>query len=242
MVDKILNKADLVRNSPLRKLEESIHGNFTHGSIGIIASRRGIGKMACLVHMATDKLIAGKHVIHVSYSKRTNHIIDWYEDIFREISVDKNINDVRDIHDQVSHNRVIMNFSQQGYSVLQVISSVRAMMDSGQMYTDLIMVDGFDFTKASEEDLVLFRNFGKENKVAFWFTDDYHRKDIDGAVLNEDGIPTNLVPFLDKIEVIVTLKAEKDYLHLYLVKDYDRINRENLPLKLDPRTLLIVRS
>ena len=62
---------------------------------------------------------------------------------------------------------------------------------------------------------------------------------MDGPILNEAGIPSNLADYLDLIDVIVTLKAEKDYLHLYLVKDHETINREDLPLKLDPKSLLI---
>ena len=50
-------KRELLKKSPLRKLDESLHGGVGVGNIGVIASRRGIGKTACLVHIATDKLM-----------------------------------------------------------------------------------------------------------------------------------------------------------------------------------------
>jgi len=232
-------KKELIEKSPLRKLDNSIHGGVGIGNIGVIAARRGIGKTACLVHIATDKLMAGKHVIHVSYAKRVDHIISWYEDIFKEISLKRELEGAMDIHDEIIQNRVIMNFSQQGTSVTQVIAGVSAMMDNGQMDTNVIVIDGFDFTKASTEDVSAYKTFAGEKEVELWFTDDYHRDDSDGPKLNEEGIPTNLVTFIDLIDVIVTLKAEKDYLHLYLVKDHGTINSEDLPLKLDPKSLLI---
>jgi len=232
-------KNELIIKSPLRKLDKSINGGLGVGNIGVVASRRGIGKTACLVHIATDKLMAGKHVIHVSYAKKVDHIISWYEDIFKEISLKRNLEDAMDVHDEIVHNRVIMNFSQQGTNVKQVIASVTAMMDNGQISTDVVVVDGLDFTKASSEDIALFKKFAVAKNVELWFTDDYHRENIDGPVLNEDGMPTNLVPFLEYLDVIVTLKAEKDYLHLYLVKDHETLNAEDLPLKLDPKSLLI---
>jgi len=232
-------KKELIDKSPLRKLDNSIHGGVGIGNIGVIAARRGIGKTACLVHIATDKLIAGKHVIHVSYAKRVDHIISWYEDIFKEISLKRELEGAMDIHDEIIQNRVIMNFSQQGTSVDQVIAGVSAMMDNGQMDTNVIVIDGFDFTKASAEDVSAFKKFAGEKAVELWFTDDYHRDDSDGPILNKEGIPTNLVSFINQIDVIVTLKAEKDYLHLYLVKDHGTINTEDLPLKLDPKSLLI---
>ena len=232
-------KRELLKKSPLRKLDESLHGGVGMGNIGVIASRRGIGKTACLVHIATDKLMAGRHVIHVSYARSTEHIIRWYEDIFKEISRKRDLENAMEIHDDIVHNRVIMNFSQKGSSVTQVLAGVSAMMQHGQVGTDVVVVDGFDFTQASRADVGAFKEFAAEKKVELWFTDDYHRSDIDGPVLDESGIPTNLTEFLEFIDVIVTLKAENDYLHLYLVKDHVKINPEDLPLKLDPKTLLI---
>lgn len=232
-------KQELLKKSPLRKLDESLHGGMGAGKIGVIASRRGIGKTACLVHIATDKLMAGRHVIHVSYARRTDHIISWYEDIFKEISRKRSLENAMEIHDDIVHNRVIMNFSQKGFSVPQVLAGVSAMMEHGQVVTDVVVVDGFDFTEADPGDVAAFKEFAAEKKVELWFTDDYHRSGIDGPVLNESGIPMNLTAFLELIDVIVTLKAEKDYLHLYLVKDNVKINTEDLPLKLDPKTLLI---
>ncbi len=232
-------KQELLKKSPLRKLDNSIHGGVGAGRIGIIASRRGIGKTACLVHIATDKLMAGKHVIHVSYAKNTDHIIRWYEDIFKEISAKRNLENAMMVHDEIIHNRVIMNFSQKGTVVKQVIASLTAMIVHGQMETDVVVIDGFDFTAATEQDVIEFRNFAADRKVELWFSDDYHREDMDGAILNEKGIPMNLVPYLELIDVIITLKAEKDALHLYLVKDHDKFVGADLPLRLDPKTLLI---
>ncbi len=232
-------KQELLKKSPLRKLDNSIHGGLGAGRIGIIASRRGIGKTACLVHIATDKLMAGKHVIHVSYAKNTDHIIRWYEDIFKEISSKRSLENAMTVHDEIIHNRVIMNFSQKGTVVKQVIASLTAMILHGQLETDVVVIDGFDFTAAAEQDVIEFRNFAADRKVELWFSDDYHRDDIDGAILNEKGIPMNLVPYLELIDVIITLRAEKDALHLYLVKDHDRTVGADLPLRLDPKTLLI---
>ena len=158
-------------------------------NIGVIASRRGIGKTACLVHLATDKLLAGKHVIHVSYSKRTDHIIDWYEDIFREISKKRDLEDAMTVHDEIVHNRVIMNFSQQGSSVGQVLAGVSAMIEYGQTDTDIIVIDGFDFTRASKQDIKDFDDLASQHGLEIWFSDSYHRKDIDGPALDKNGIP-----------------------------------------------------
>jgi len=49
-------RKELINRSPLRILERSTHGGVGKGNIGIIAARKGVGKTACLVHIATDQL------------------------------------------------------------------------------------------------------------------------------------------------------------------------------------------
>lgn len=93
-------KAELIKRSPLRIFEKSIQGGLGKGNLGILASRKGVGKTACLVHIATDKLFQGKHVIHVSFSARTDHIINWYEDIFKEIAKKQNLESAVTVHDE----------------------------------------------------------------------------------------------------------------------------------------------
>ena len=60
-------KEERNRRSPLRILEKSIHGGLGKGNIGVIAAKKGVGKTACLVHIATDQLFLNKHVIQAYY-------------------------------------------------------------------------------------------------------------------------------------------------------------------------------
>ncbi len=118
-------KAELIKMSPLRILEKSMHGGLGKGNIGILASRKGVGKTACLVHIATDKLLQGKPVIHISYSSRVDYIINWYEDIFTEIAKRRNLENAVEVHDEIIRKRVIMNFKQEGTRTDQILKSVR---------------------------------------------------------------------------------------------------------------------
>jgi len=229
-------KKEIIEKSPLRKLEEATHGGVGKGNIGVIASRRGVGKTACLVHMATDKLMNGKHVIHVSYANRVDHIITWYEDIFKEISKKRDLEEAMAVHDELIKNRVIMNFNQAGFSVDHVIESVKAMMASGQMDTDAIIIDGYDFTIAKSEDIAAFSAFAKDSKVEIWFSDSYAD---DAEYTDESGMPTNLKPFVDQIEVILTLQNVSGSIQINLIKDHDKVVSEALSLRLDEKTLLV---
>jgi KaiC/GvpD/RAD55 family RecA-like ATPase len=103
-------KEELIKRSPLRLLEKSISGGLGKGNIGVLASRKGVGKTACLVHIAADQLLQGKHVIHVSYASRVDHIMTWYEDIFKEIAKKPRMKSALEMSEELIRNRVIMNF------------------------------------------------------------------------------------------------------------------------------------
>ncbi|MBB6482056.1 DnaB-like helicase C-terminal domain-containing protein [Spirochaeta isovalerica] len=231
-------KEELTKNSPLRILEKATHGGLGKGNIAVIASRRGIGKTACLVHIATDKLMRDKHVIHVSFSSRTDHILDWYEDIFREISQKRDLENAMEVHDELVKNRVIMNFNQDGVSMDQVLNSVKAMIENGQKGTDAIVVDGYDFTKNNDGNVIAkVKNFAKEMDLEIWFTDSY-----EGEVVQEGAIPSNLKCCEENLSVIMVLKNEGDVMNLNLVKDHGNEIKEDLSLILDSKTLLIARK
>ncbi len=84
-------RSELIKHSPLRILDASTNGGVGKGNVGVMAARHGVGKTSALVHIATDKLLQGKHVIHVTFASRTVHIIDYYEEIFTEISKVKDL-------------------------------------------------------------------------------------------------------------------------------------------------------
>src|SRR4030042_5059805 len=124
-------KQELIKNSPLRILEKSVHGGVGKGNIGVLAARQGVGKTACLVHIATYQLFQGKHVIHVSFSGSPAHIISWYEDIFSELALRLKLENSMEEHDQIIKNRVIMNFNQAGAKIDMVARSLRSMIKEG---------------------------------------------------------------------------------------------------------------
>ena len=102
-------KKELNARSPLRILERSTQGGLGKGNLGVIAARQGVGKTACLVHIATDQLLQGKQVIHVSFATNPSHIVDWYEDIFREIAEKFGLESAMAVHDEMIRGRIIMN-------------------------------------------------------------------------------------------------------------------------------------
>lgn len=232
-------KAELIKRSPLRVFEKSINGGVGKGKIGVIASKKGVGKTACLVHIATDKLFRDRHVIHVSFAQKVDHIINWYEDIFKEIAKKRELENAVAVHDDIIKNRVIMNFNREGTSTDQVLASLRAMIVDGKFSADSVIVDGYDLSTASSEDVRKLKDFAKELNLEVWFSSSLRGEDPE---FTGNGVPRDLVHRIDDIDVLVTLKFEGEYVRLQVVKDHDNLATKDMNLRLEPKTMLIARE
>ncbi len=229
-------REELIKRSPLRILEQSLHGGIGTGRINIIASPKGVGKTAVLVHLATDQLFQNRHVIHVSFSAKTDHIVSWYEDIFKEIATNRDLSDALEVHDDIIKNRVIMNFSQHALTAEQFLQSLEAMIVQGGFGAKLIVVDGYDFDQGRPESIAAIRAFADKHGIAFWFS----ASTAPDELTNKDGVPKRLERYNDHVDVLITLKPEREYIALRLVKADGKYPDENMQLKLDSRSLLIV--
>jgi hypothetical protein len=232
-------KEELIKRSPLRVLEKSISGGLGKGNIGVLASRKGVGKTACLVHIAADKLLQDQYVIHVSYASRVDHIVTWYEDIFKEIAKTPKMRPALDAFDELIRHRVIMNFKQDGARTEQVLRSIEAMIVHGNFRAETVIVDGFDFAQATTEDLRKFKDFASRLGLEVWFSASLKKDD---PLFDERGIPYELKGYLGAIDVLISLQHHGDHVHFNLVQDHGRLAPKDLRLKLDPTTLLIAKE
>ena len=232
-------KEELIKRSPLRILEKSISGGLGKGNLGVLASRKGVGKTACLVHIAADKLLQDQHVIHVSYASRVDHIVTWYEDIFKEIAKTPKMRAALDQFDELIRRRVIMNFKQDGAKTEQVLRSLEAMIVHGHFRAETVIVDGYDFAQAGPEDLGAFKAFAGRLGLEIWFSASLKKDD---PLFDERGIPYELAGHLGAIDVLISLQHHGDHVHLSLVQDHGRLAPKDLKLKLDPTTLLIAKE
>ena len=232
-------KEELIQRSPLRVLEKSISGGLGRGNIGVLASRKGVGKTACLVHIAIDKLLQGKPVIHVSYASRVDHIITWYEDIFKELAKKPRMRSALDDFDELIRNRVIMNFKQDGARTEQVLRSLEAMIVQASFPAETVIVDGLEFAQAGPGDLRMFREFAGRLGLEVWFSASLKGEE---PLFDDRGIPRELEGFLGVIDVLISLQHHGDHVHFNLVQDHGRLAPKDLRLMLDPTTLLIAKD
>ena len=232
-------KEELIAKSPVRLLEKSIEGGLKAGNIGVIASRKGIGKTSVLVQLALDKLLQGEKVIHVSFTAHTSYVISWYENIFSELAKKRNLEKFGDVKDGLVKNRVIMNFAQEAVTIDQIVHSLRAMINEGGFKANTLIVDGYDFTKGAGDRLAKVKAFAAEAGLEVWYSATLAG---DEPQMDKNNIPVLLHDCLDSISVLILLEPKSEYIHFTVVKDHARMNPQDLKLKLDAKTLLIAET
>ncbi len=225
--------------SPLRAFDKSLGGGLGKGNLGVLVSRHGVGKTACLVHLATDKLFRNEHIIHVSFSGNVEHVISWYKEVFRQISENKDLEDASEIYNEILANRVVMNFSQENVSVEKVLSSLETLIRQGSFNADAVMFDGYHLTLASEDDVRKIKQFALDMRLEVWFSVSPVKMNIK---YDEYGIPETIMKYEDLIDVLIGLRYSEDMdkVIMTLAKDGESMIPKPMQVKLDPKTMLLV--
>ena len=230
-------KEELIQRSPVRIFEKSIHGGLKAGEIGIIAAPSGIGKTSVLVQIALDKLLQGEKIIHVSFNQHTDYVLSWYEDIFDEFIKMKNLDHAKDVKDDLVKSRIILNFNQDGVTGDQILKSLKALIVEGKFNAASIIVDGFDFCRTGRERMEMIKAFAKETGLSFWYS-----CNVKGNESGKQGIPSVLKDYADLLDIVIVLEPKADHIELSALKDRNVTNLEHMAVKLDPRTLLILKN
>ncbi len=222
-------KQDLIERSPVRNFEKTLGGGVKAGEIGVIVSKKGLGKTSILVQLGIDQLLQGNHVVHVSFNQQAAHVMTWYEDIFTELAKKKNLDRAADVKEEVVSKRIVLNFNQDTVRTAQVIKTIKALAEGGAK-TEAVIIDGFDFTKALPESMKLMKEFAKESGLSIWYSAN--------AETADKGLPTDLVPFSNELDVVLYLESKPDSIQIKVLKEHAKSDYTT-ELKLDVKTLLI---
>ena len=68
--------------SPLRLLEQGLHGGLGAGNLGVVVAAHGVGKTPFLVGVALDELLRGGSVLHACCDQTVGHVRAHYDTVF----------------------------------------------------------------------------------------------------------------------------------------------------------------
>lgn len=229
-------KSELIKRSPIRVFEKTIHGGLGKGNLGVFTARKGVGKTACLAHLALDKMMRNLNVLHISFADDPHHVESWYRQVFEEVTKAYKLEEANDVFEEVKHHRIIVHFKQVDISFDEIKKSIAQVEGSIDFNPEIVIIDGLDFELLSDETIKQWKIFAEEQNAALWFAAVLHRDDLQ---LNTHEIPAPVNRFNNIFSVIIMLQPEQDYIDMKLLKDHGNEDLEKLRLKLDPETLLI---
>lgn len=229
-------KSEIIKRSPVRVFEETLEGGLGVGNLGVITSRKGVGKTASLIHIATDKMMRDQNVLHISFADDPRHITNWYEHLFDEIAHTYKLENVREVHDEIVRHRLILHYKQEDVTFEHVCKDIKDLTKGMQNTPQVIIVDGFPFESASEQELQKWKQYAQDQNTAIWFSATMHRDD---PQFDKAGIPFPVNQFSNLLSVIIMLKPMQHHIELLLLKSHTEGETPKLCLKLNPGTLLL---
>jgi hypothetical protein len=226
---------DFSGSSPLRVLEHSSRKGLGRGNLGVLTARAGVGKTACLIHIAFDRLFRRKRLAHVSLVDVPEKVTSYYNVIFYDLVKALDIEDDSELRALMEQNRMILAYVNRSFRV----DRLRENMDNLSVHTgfrpDTLIVDGLDFSRSGREVLEEFKKLAGDFNVDVWFSAVSHRHLTD---TNERGIPGPLCEIDDLFDIILQLVPEAGGMNLNLLKDHDRYGAPLATIRMDPGTFL----
>ena len=231
-------RKELNERNPLRLFEHSIHGGLGSGNIGVVVARHGIGKTAFLVGIALDDAMRGRKTLHVSLDKTVDHLREFYDEIFMDLAHSAHLEDLPGERLEMERNRIIHTYAGKSFTIPKLRHSINFLKEYAHFDPACLILQGFDFERATVADMEALRQLAAEFNVEMWMSALTHR----GVPSNEHGIPEPVAKLASAISVIVQMADQNDGVHLSLLKDHDNPNVAKLTLALDPSTMLLVKK
>ena len=221
-------KQELYERSPIRAFDEVTGGGLKAGELGLVTSKKGLGKTSVLVQFGMDTLLNGKQLVHVSFDQHSSNVISWYDGIFMEISKKKALANAADVKEQIVKNRTILNFNQDNFNLEKVVNTLNA-LKAGGIAVAGVVIDNVDFAKAKESDIQAVASWAKATKAKVWIS-----ATSDGDELKEQA-PKAILPYFNAVVHLISKGSQTQLKVLKMGKNEDLEST----LKLDSKTLLI---
>jgi hypothetical protein len=227
---------DLMKFGPLGVLEKTSHKGLGKGHLGVLIARAGVGKTACLIHIALSKLFRDQKLVHISLENAPEKVSSYYNVIFSDLLQSLGTSHLAEMKALIQQNRMILSFLNQSFEIRRLRENLANLAQRIQFVPDTLIVDGLDFSKVSEDLLGEFQEIAQTSQVEIWFSALSHKHIGD---MNERGIPypCNHVDHL--FSIILQLEPSQSGILLKLLKDHENPIAAEAHVRLDPQTFMV---
>ena len=228
---------DLKNLSVVKVLETSSSPGLGRGNLGVVMAKAGVGKTACLIHIAMYKLLQEEKLIHISLDTPPDKVTSYYRVIFSELVKALDIRNEQEVKTSVEKNRMILSYLNQSFQIQRLKEYLKNLREKVGHFPDTLIVDGLDFSKAERAIFEGLKEIAETSKVEIWLS---ALAGKDPLNINERGIPYPCSRFDDLLSIILLLEPTQSEISVKLLKHPDESGTKDRQLKLDSNTFLAV--
>jgi KaiC/GvpD/RAD55 family RecA-like ATPase len=226
---------DFIKVSPLKLLDMSSGDGLGKGNLGVLIARAGVGKTACLIHIAFDMLFRKNRLVHVSLEDTPEKVTSYYQVIFSDLIKAIGTGDETEGRFLLERNRMILAYLHKSFEITRLRKNLENLKAQIDFVPDILIVDGLDFEKVDNEMMQSFKKVAEDFNVEIWFSALSHRHITEK---NEKGIPYPCSRVDELLSVIIQLETSDSGILLKLIKDHDYEVSADSCIRLDPSTFL----
>ncbi len=231
-----MHSKELNDRSPLRLLEQSIHGGLGPGNVGVVVAHAGMGKTAFLVGVALDDLMRDRKVLHVALDESVDKIRDYYDEIFMDLARTANLEDPCNERLRVERNRNIHTYFGNTFSVPRLREAISFLRTHMNFDPQTLIIEGYNFAGATPADVDALHQVAREINGELWMSAVADKR----SALEKRTIPEPVARLSSAFDVILSLRPGAGVVHLHLLKDHDSPEVSDSHVALDPTTLLLI--
>jgi hypothetical protein len=226
---------NLISVSPLKILEKSSEKGLGRGNLGVLIARAGVGKTACLIHIALEKIFRHEKLVHISLDEGPEKVTSYYRVIYSDLLKTLHLKDEPERQSLIDRNRMILAYLNQSFETERLRASLENLAAKLDFKPDALIVDGLDFENAGRPVFEGFKDIAGEFDAEIWFSALSHRHISE---VNERGIPHPCRELDPLFDLILLLHSEPSGIHFRLLKDHDNPAVSRNSVMLDPNTFL----
>ena len=209
------------------------------GELGALMARAGVGKTACLTHIALECLFGSQPVLHVCIDGAAEKIKIWYRELIKNLLSSSSRDEYTAEQRRLEALRFIIAYLHHTFSVHKLEQSLQNLEAQTNFHPALVVLDGLDFDREPRATVAELQGFAQKHHVPMWMSIRTHRHI---ATTNENGIPYPCDGTDDLFRAILLLEPTSRAIQVKVLKDAGQYQPEHPEVLLDPQTYLLQRS
>jgi hypothetical protein len=221
----------------INMIQRTLGAPLEPGQLGVVLAQVGVGKTACLTHIALEELYRGDAVLHVCMGETPDKIKLWYKEFLKNLAEARQGEDAARLQQRIEPRRLILSFLHQALNPEKLEQSLNNLKEQAKFSPAMMVLDGLDFDRADRALIEQLRDLAQKHQVSVWMSARTHRHISE---VNERGIPYPCHQMDDLFNTIMLLEPTPDAIQVKVLKQAEHYRPEHPQVLLNSQTYLLL--